>query len=439
MYVNLIEKKIKKLIKKYKKFLIGYSGGVDSSVLLYILNNFKSKIKIRAIHINHNIFHISNNWEKHCINFCKKLKIKLIIKKIFLKKKKNLECILRNKRYKFYKKYIKKNEILLTAHHKNDKIETILLNLKRGCGLKGLIGIKKKQIINNQIIIRPFLNIEKKYIIKYAIKNKIKWIEDITNKNINSDRNFLRIIILPIINKKWSYFSSSIIRNSKICYEQYKLINKIIKKKFKKSLNKNKSLNLKYMYKLNLQENILILRKFIKKNNKYIISYKLIHLLWKKIITNKKKTYFQLYFKNFILNKYKNNIFISKKIYKLLNNKLKWKKYKKIFTLPNKIGILYINKKFKKKYNNKNTVRKPLENEKIYIYFKIKNKIPINNKKLKIKKIWQKYNILPWERKFTPIIYYNNLPILSPNIFITKYGKPNKNNNYNWNIIFKKK
>ncbi len=145
MYIELIENIIKNLINKYKNFLVGYSGGVDSTVLLYSLNKFKKYINIRAIHINHNILYISKKWEKKCIKFCKINKIHLIKKNIYIKNKSNLEHKLRIKRYKIYKKYIKKNEILLTAHHKNDQIETIFLSLKRGCGIKGLIGIKKKK------------------------------------------------------------------------------------------------------------------------------------------------------------------------------------------------------------------------------------------------------------------------------------------------------
>ncbi len=376
-----IKNEVKNLIKKKKNFLIGYSGGLDSTVLLYILKKIKKK-NIRAIHINHNLNKKSKKIENNCIKFCKKLKIQLIIKKIYNKYKKNIENNLRKKRYKFYKKYIKKKEILLTAHHKNDNIETIILFLKRGCGIKGLIGIKKKNKIDNLNIIRPLINIEKKEIKKYAIKKKIKWIEDIENKNLKLDRNFIRIKILPLINKRWPYFMSSIIRNSKICKNQNKLIKYLMKKKIKKTI-KNKIINIKNIINLKKEEIIIILRKFITLNKQKVLSYKLINLLLKKIKINSKKKYFQLNFKKFNINKYKNKIYLSKKINKLKKNKILWKKKYKYIKLPNKIGILYINKKNKKKYINKNKIRKPLKNEKIYIKFKINKKIHILKKKKK--------------------------------------------------------
>ncbi len=427
-----LKKKIYKLTQKYNKFLIGYSGGLDSTVLLHLLNKFKKNIKLRAIHINHNTSILSSIFEKHCILTCLKLNINLIIKKIINKNNNYNEQQLRNKRYFIYNKYLKKNEILLTAHHKNDQCETILLSLKRGCGLKGLIGIKKKNYLNKKKIIRPFLKITKKQLKKYALIKKIKWIEDISNNNINHDRNFLRNIILPLINIKWPFFISSIIRNSNICNKQYKLLKYLMKKKFKNSLINKKQLNLNYMLTLKKEENIFILRKWL---NKYFISYKLINLILNKILIYKKKNYLQLHLKNFFLYKYNNILYLDKKLYEIKKKKLEWKINKKKFTLPQKLGFLY---KDKNNSNKLNLIRKPNKTEKIYIKFQPTGKIEIlGKKKQKIKNIWQKFKILPWKRKFIPFIYYNNKLISCPNYFITKYGNPK--NLPSWCINFKKK
>ncbi len=434
--MNLIKKKIKKIINKYNNILIGYSGGIDSTILLYNINKYKINNNIRAIHINHNIHKDSLIWQNHCKLFCKQLKIPLIIKNIYIKNINNLENKLRKKRLKIYFKNIKKNEILLLAHHLNDKIETIFLMLKRGTGLKGLIGIKETTIFNKKFIIkRPFININKKYIINNAIKYNIKWIEDNSNLNLKLDRNFLRHKILPLIVKRWKYFYSSLNRNSKICHNQYKLINKLIKKKINLYI-KNKYLNLNNIYKLQNEEIIIILRKFIKINNQNYISYKLIYLILKKLKTNKNKNYFQLHLKHFIIIKYKNNLYLEKKFKILKIKTIKWNKNNNTIKLPNDIGVLYTNTDKNKKYINFNRVRKPTKKENIYIKFNIKNKFKIKllyKKTQKIKNIWQKYKIFPWKRKLTPIIFYNKIPILCPNIFITKKAKPSKNNW--WNII----
>ncbi len=431
-----IKKKITHLIKKYKNFLIGFSGGIDSTVLLYELykQSTKKKISIRAIHINHNINNSSKKWSKHCQKICKKLNIKLKIIKINKKIKKNIESSLRKKRYKIYQKYVLKNEIILTAHNKNDQCETFFLSLKRGSGPKGLSGIKKKNQLNNKIIIyRPLLKINRKKIKKYAFKNKLLWIEDKSNKNIKLDRNFLRLIIIKKLVKRWPYFISSVYRSAKICFEQEKLLYKLLKKKIKKSITYKNSLNVKYLNKLSKIEKFLITRKWIELNKQKMISYNLMKKMWKQIITLKNKVYFQIHFKKFIVNKYKNFLYLTKK-YVNTNKLLIWKNTNNKFYLPNKNGYLYIKKSKNKK--NKNLVRKNKKNEIIYIKFNIKNRIKIKDKKKKIKKIWQEKKILPWERKNIPIIFYNKNPILCPNIFKTKKGKPKKKSS--WIIEWKK-
>ncbi len=397
-----IEKKIDKLTNKYKNFLLGFSGGIDSSVLLYLLNKFKNKkkIKIRAIHINHNINKSSKKWENHCIKICKKNNIKIIKKNIKKKEKKNIESKYREKRLKIFFKELKKKEILLTAHHKNDQCETILLALKRGSGITGLIGIKKKYCINKKIIIRPLINIEKKEIIKYAYIKKIKWIYDTSNNNINFDRNFLRINIIPLILKRWPSFISCIYRTSKICFQQEKLLNKLIKKKYKKINFKKNFININLLNNLEKEEFYFLIRKWLKKNKKKMISYKIIKLLRKNLIKNKKKIYYQLFFKEFILNKYKNNIYITKKNINNINI-LKWNIKKKSISLPNKLGKLYINKKKNKKF----LIRKPKINEKIYIKFNIKGYIILNKKKKKNKKYMTRTKNISMRKKK----YSNNI------------------------------
>ncbi len=434
-----IKKKISQLIKKNKKFLIGFSGGIDSTVLLYELykQSLKKKIHIRAIYINHNINTLSTIWSKHCKKICKKLNIKLIIKKINKKFKKNILSSLRKERYKIYKKCLLKKEIILTAHHKNDQCETFFLSLKRGSGPKGLSGIKKKIKLNNKIIIyRPLLKISKKKIKKYALENKLSWIEDDNNKNINLDRNFLRLIIIKKLIKRWPYFLSSVYRSSKICFKQEELLYKFLKKKIKKNITSKNYLNIKNLLKYKKIEKFLITRKWIELNKKQMISYHLINEMWKKIDILKKKTYFTLYFKKFLIHKYKNFLYLTKKYKNKITKLLIWKNTDKNFYLPNKNGYLYIKKnKFHK--NNKNLVRKNNINESIYIKFGIKNKIKIKGKKKqKIKKIWQKNKIFPWKRNIMPIIFYNENPILCPNIFKTENGEPQEKKS--WIIKWKK-
>ncbi|WP_367673685.1 tRNA lysidine(34) synthetase TilS [Buchnera aphidicola] len=228
---------LKKILNEKKHFLLGYSGGLDSTVLLHLLLKLKKKINIyfRVIHINHQLNIDANSWSQHCKKECQKYNIPIIIKKVFIDvKKNNIEAESRFIRYQTIYKYLQPKEIILTAHNLNDQCETFLLALKRGSGPKGLssMAIHKKNA--NIIHIRPLLNIDRTTIEKWAKKNKLKWIEDNSNSDTYYDRNFLRKKIIPILQERWPFFIENCVRSAKICSEQETALNYFSKSILKK-------------------------------------------------------------------------------------------------------------------------------------------------------------------------------------------------------------
>ena len=228
---------IKKILDKKKHFLLSYSGGLDSTVLLHLLLKLKKKINIyfRAIHINHKLHIDSDAWSNHCKKECQKYDIPLIIENINLDKKNNLESKARSMRYQAIYKNVLPKEIILTAHNLNDQCETFLLAVKRGSGPKGLSSMATYKNTGDIIHIRPLLNIDRDEIKKWAVENKLKWIEDHSNLDTYYDRNFLRQKIIPILKERWPYFIKNCTRSAKLCCEQEKILNDfsipILKKK----------------------------------------------------------------------------------------------------------------------------------------------------------------------------------------------------------------
>uniref|UniRef100_A0A2S2Q3W7 tRNA(Ile)-lysidine synthetase n=1 Tax=Sipha flava TaxID=143950 RepID=A0A2S2Q3W7_9HEMI len=147
-------------------------------------------------------------WSKHCKEICDTNNVPIIIKKIKITKK-NIENQARKKRYQIFKKILLPSEVLLTGHNLDDQCETLLLSIKRGSGLKGLSGIAHKKKIVKNYLLRPLIKYSKKKIKKWAIRKKLKWIEDPSNYNIEYDRNFLRHKIIPKIHHRWKYFKKN--------------------------------------------------------------------------------------------------------------------------------------------------------------------------------------------------------------------------------------
>ena len=213
------------------KFTIALSGGVDSMVLLDLLSKAKrSSDVIKAIHINHNLHESSKEWVDFAKDACKKYKLPLIIESINPKQEGfGLEADAREQRYKKFKEIILDNECLLTAHHLDDQIETMLFRIFRGTGLDGLRSIRKKAKFGKGLLCRPLINIPREAIEQYAKLNDIKWIEDPSNKNIDFDRNYLRNNIVPSIKKRWPNAQKTITRLSSLAENNQKLLHELAK------------------------------------------------------------------------------------------------------------------------------------------------------------------------------------------------------------------
>ena len=208
-------KKEKKFLKDFENFclknelfpeslLLGLSGGADSVCLFHCYNFFKEKYKIKifASHINYGIReNDADEDQKFSMELCEKHKIKIFTQKFQNLKTKD-ENSLRKLRMLFFIETAKKENIkqIALAHNEDDNAETILLNMIRGCGLKGICGIKIKQ----NSFIHPLLWASKSRIKEFLREQNFTWKEDYTNFESKYSRNKIRNIAIPWINKKFS-------------------------------------------------------------------------------------------------------------------------------------------------------------------------------------------------------------------------------------------
>lgn len=240
-------KSIEKILNTEKSIVVGVSGGPDSMFLLFLLYKFsiKNKLKIIPVYVNHQIRTFSEiQKDIETINlFCKKKGIELIIEKISPRKKD--EETLRELRYKKLFEVAKKfnTKVVATAHVLDDVVETFLLNLIRGSGLKGLCSIPaiRKEQLNgkNFHIIRPIIDISKCEILEVLKQQKIKYTIDKTNKEIFYKRNFLRNKILPLFDKINSNYKANILKVIEFLQQAYEFIEENISEKMS-SVVKNK-------------------------------------------------------------------------------------------------------------------------------------------------------------------------------------------------------
>ena len=213
-----MEQKILETIKKYdlikekEKVVVGVSGGPDSISLLNALKNLNEQKKINfemvVAHINHQIRKEANDDEEYVKKYCEKNNIKFYAKRIDViefanNNKIGLEEAGRKIRYEFFDEIMKKENAgkIAIAHNKNDKAETIIMNILRGSGISGLKGIEP---IRENKYIRPLIECERKEIEKYCEENNLQPRIDKTNFENDCTRNKIRNIVLPYIKKEFN-------------------------------------------------------------------------------------------------------------------------------------------------------------------------------------------------------------------------------------------
>jgi len=219
--------------------VVGVSGGPDSMALVYILNEFKEKMGLKLVcaHINHGKRKESDEEEAYVKKYCESNDIIFESTKITKWGDDNFENEARSVRYNFFEELIDNYnaKYLMTAHHADDLIETILMRIVRGSTLKGYSGFSKIVDKGNYKIVRPLITLTKDEIIEFNKINNIKFYIDSSNNEDFHTRNRYRHVILPFlkkenpnVHKKFIKFSETLLENSAyIDKEANKVFNKV--------------------------------------------------------------------------------------------------------------------------------------------------------------------------------------------------------------------
>ena len=264
------------LLEKYKKnksikITVGFSGGLDSTVLLHALSQLESDKKdfqLSAFHINHQLQKNSDSWECFCQQFCEKYSIDFHSARVIIDNDNNsgTEAAARDARYNAFHEHLGEQELLLTAHHLDDHIETVFLKLLRGTGVEGARGILPLSNFKNLNIVRPLLVFDRDSLLSYAEKQGLTWVDDPSNALDQYDRNYLRHKILPLIEQRWPGYKRTINRFTQNVTDVNNVIHESVRKDYTKAFNENDtSLDLLALSELTVERQRLLLRFWIKK------------------------------------------------------------------------------------------------------------------------------------------------------------------------------
>ena len=203
------------------RLCLALSGGLDSIALLQLLVEWRSRqrpaarVELRAIHIDHQLRPASKAWAKHCRVVAREAGIACTVVKVTVPKRRgeSLEAAAREVRYAALAARLRPNEWLVTAHHLDDQLETLLLQLMRGAGVAGLAGMAASAR-EPLPLWRPLLEVSRAELSQWLQARGTAWVEDDSNLDERFDRNYVRHRIVPLLQARWPAASRTAARSA---------------------------------------------------------------------------------------------------------------------------------------------------------------------------------------------------------------------------------
>ncbi len=220
------------------KFVVAYSGGLDSCVLLHAMHRVLTisaaayggapVYSLRAIHVNHGLSPNAMQWQHLCEQTCQHLGVALHCESVAIDPDTpNLENLARDKRYGVFERELEAEDCLLMAHHLDDQAETFLLRSLRGAGPRGLSSMPLQRPLGKAMLFRPLLTTPRDQLEAYAEREGLAWVDDESNQSEQFDRNFLRHKVLPEIASRWPSYRESWQRSAQLSAEADVLLDEL--------------------------------------------------------------------------------------------------------------------------------------------------------------------------------------------------------------------
>jgi len=394
-----------------KHFLIAYSGGLDSHVLLHLLSQARStnpSISLRSLYIDHGLQAESIDWATHCQTIADSFNIDHHTIHLNLQPQagESVEAVAREARYQAFSDTLNADEILLTAQHQDDQAETLLLQLMRGAGLDGLSAMPYQKTSKGYTHIRPLLDLTRKQLEAYANKFQLDFITDPSNTDTRFDRNFLRQEIFPSLQERWPTIANTLMRSASHLAESRALLEDYIQQDMPTFRGtRPNTLSIQALHTASADKQKAVVRYWINEHGFPTPSSRKLAHLFSDVINTKPDASPLLEWKNTQIRRFQDDLHIMSPLKELSENlSFAWNIRQELhipdlaITLPpSSLGDL---EEILLKENIPVTVRFRQGGERIKAHRQAHSQ--------SVKKLLQAANIPPWERSRIPMIYAGN-------------------------------
>jgi len=213
------------------RYLVALSGGLDSTVLAHALAETRARHgkQLLAIHVDHQLQAEASRWNDYCRELAGRFGVEFRAERVAVDPASGsgLEAAAREARYAALASYVEAGDWLLSAHHRNDQAETLLLNLMRGSGPAGLAGIGTATPFAAGWLVRPLIDVSRTDLETYAAAHGLDWLDDPSNEDLRFDRNYLRHAVLPTLERRWPGVVERLARSADLAGEAASMLEQL--------------------------------------------------------------------------------------------------------------------------------------------------------------------------------------------------------------------
>lgn len=296
------------------QLIVAYSGGRDSHVLLKALCILKTRFNdmvLRAVHINHGLQPKAPEWALHCQHVAAKLNVPYETLCLDLKPIAGLsvEEAARDARYLAFKTLLKPHHYLLTAHTQDDQAETVLLQLMRGAGPKGLCAMPHSRRLGEGYLVRPLLSVSRQEIAEYATEHHLQWVEDPSNEELRFSRNFLRHEVLKPMQTAFPSVSACIARSAGHVADMQALLEEYVRADLLSCQDKNGMLKLNVLRTFAATKQMAILKEWLNFHQIRSPSTRVLNTILQQALTAKRDAKVSIRFGKVTLYRYQETLY----------------------------------------------------------------------------------------------------------------------------------
>jgi len=426
-------------LPEHARYVIAYSGGVDSHVLLHCCK--KLDIPLRAVHVHHGLQSVADYWVNHCQNICDALDIQLQVIYVDAKQKRGQspEEAARNVRYEALQQSLDDGDCLLTAQHLNDQAETLLLQLFRTATSAGLSAMPECRKIGDNVHVRPLLSFSREEIENYAEENGLHWIEDPSNQDVTFDRNYIRTNLVPLLENRWPEITVQLSKVAKLQANNLQVLedmaaidlaNAMIVPAYQSTANRYAVVSviaITALKQLSSPRLLNVLRSWIIKSiesrqGRTSPTRNLLEEIEKTIINAQQDATPVIVFSGFEFRRYQNNLYLllakwpPSEIDAIVSSEVEWQLQSPLVFPGWKMQLVAVSKAG-------DGLQQDLINEPLRISFREGGEIfhPAGRQHSQsLKKLLQAEGVPPWERDTLPLVYYKDELVAVAGIWVAK-------------------